>query len=116
MIEKRYKREWLNKKEGRAFVELESGLNDSIGGFKVGDNLSYYDAHLHIGDCYKQITLEFDVYMNQSKAEILKDVEDRKYKLSVLKEVINSLEEDLGKIVNNIDELHKLTKEGGVNE
>lgn len=46
-----YVRKWLNKNEGKAFIEV-------TGNKKTSDP----DLNVSIGDCYRSITLEFSVY------------------------------------------------------
>ena len=46
-----YVRKWLNKKEGKAFIEV-------VGTKKNSDP----DLTVSIGDCYRHVNLEFDVY------------------------------------------------------
>lgn len=48
---KYYVRKWLNKNEGKAFIEVTGNKKNSDP-----------DLSISIGDCYRYITLEFDVY------------------------------------------------------
>lgn len=110
MIKKTYKRKWLNKRQGRAFIELETGLDSSLGGYKLGKDLYGYDAYLTIGDCSRHITLEFDVWIGQTKTQVLKDLRGRKHKVEAFKKFLAKIEGDLNHLEENIDDYLKLTK------
>ena len=65
-----YSRKWLNKKEGHAFIEVESYSSDA--GFEVT-----------LGDCNKVITLDFYVRNKASDKED-SSVKGRLYKLDLI--------------------------------
>ena len=64
-----YSRKWLNKKRGKAFIEVEAHPADK-------------DVSVSIGDCYRHITLDFSVYKRSDDWDCTK--EGRLYKMDLL--------------------------------
>lgn len=67
-----YRRDWLNKKEGTAFIESKI-TSGKYGNFKVG----YVHGDICIADCSRQISLDFGV-------DTKEDVDVRLAKLDVM--------------------------------
>jgi len=64
-----YSRKWLNKKGGKAFIEVKAYPTDK-------------DISVSIGDCYRHITLDFSVYTRSDGWDFSK--EGRLYKMDLL--------------------------------
>lgn len=64
-----YSRKWLNKKEGKAFIEVRAHPADK-------------DVTVSIGDCQRHITLDFAVYTRSNDWDSTK--EGRLYKMDML--------------------------------
>lgn len=69
-----YSRKWLNKKEGKAFIEVRVHPADK--------DVTVSDVTVSIGDCLRHITLDFAVYTRSNDWDSTK--EGRLYKMDML--------------------------------
>lgn len=89
---KHYRRDWLNKKKGTAFVESHTSDH-----FPTNKKISgHVSASLTIADCSRTISLDFDCFDKE-------DVDERLHKIAVLRthlnEIVNALLEAKGKLL-----------------
>lgn len=103
-IKKTYRRDWLNLGEGSDFIELDSELD----GFLEDSSPQLYNCDLSIADCNRQITLDFCVWFSQGREKAVKEVDNAKHKIEVLRSYLDMVSQDLAEIENN---LHQLVEE-----
>ena len=80
---KHYKRNWLNRKDGTAFVESSSDLEEFRGEWN-------FSATLCIADCNRNINLEF-------YASTVEDLDDRLEKLDMLRKHLDLMDEKMAR-------------------
>jgi hypothetical protein len=78
-----YRRNWLNPKEGRAFIETATELVQ----YSKEDPVNF-DANLSLADCSRTIHLEFSAYNKE-------DVWERVAKLNILQKHLGILKDEL---------------------
>lgn len=81
-MSKYYKRSWLNKKEGTAFIECL--YEPSFG--------SHHECSVKIGDCYKTSNIDFVFYDKKTKAEKVAKLSSIIDELIALKVVLEEAE------------------------
>ena len=79
---KYYKRSWLNKKEGTAFVECT--YEPSFG--------SHHDCSFKLGDCHKTSTIDLSFHDKKTKAERVAKLSSIIDELILLKEALEKVE------------------------
>jgi hypothetical protein len=87
-------RDWLNKDEGIALIESHVRIN------RRSKHQSFdLDASLTIGDCSRQITLDFDFYMYDSDSKAT-----RHRNIRLLKEKVGRMRKYVGGFMAAMDE------------
>lgn len=81
------RREWLNKDIGSASIDYSVYKSNNKG-------YPYIDADLSIRDCTRQISLDFSINYEDG-VPVPKSIENIKYKMQILQEVIKELEQKL---------------------
>jgi len=91
-MKKIYRRDWLNKKEGRAFI-ITAGDTCLPEKTKDGDPpfpaaVESVDYYLDIGDCNRSISLDFTAYNRES-------AQDKLAKVNLMMEHLNQIKAEL---------------------
>jgi hypothetical protein len=86
---KAYRRDWLNKKEGRALIITNAGAFLAKDSWHKGEDypsrIEYVDASLEIGDCSRSVVLEFEASTREA-------VDEKLDKLNLIKQHIEIIE------------------------